>query len=441
MARALAAIERRQGRRQNAADTKNDDQLQAALVALDPATGDVRAMVGGRDFARSQYNRVTQARRQPGSAFKPLVYPTALEHGYSAATTISGLGEPIATVHGAWVPEDEHGDVDAMTMRTALRMSSNRAAVRMLQDVGIPETLRYARRLGLGPLPGVPSLALGSGEVTLLSMTRAFAAFANSGVVTTPTLIRRVESADGGLLYEATRDEARALSATTAFILTSMLADVVDAGTGWQARQVGFTKPAAGKNGHDRRFSRCLVRRLHAAPGGRSVDRLRPAAHNHGQRLRCPTGGAAVGTLHGRGGEGRSAKPVRAVGHRRAAAHLPSQRHGRTRRLQPCRRHRRWREPHARVDGLYGVFCSRHGTCGALPLHTPWSFSALVVRGARTPVPTAPPATPTTRGRTAPSASQAGSPSLGALASGPEEEARPRKSGSWSRLFRALVQK
>jgi 1A family penicillin-binding protein len=246
VARALAMIERRQRKRRSG---EEDDPLQAALVALDPAMGQIRAMVGGRDFSSSEFNRATQARRQPGSAFKPFVYAAALEQGYSAATMIDGLARPVSAASGEWVPEDAHVEDDSMSMRSALRLSSNRAAVRMLETVGISNVLDSAERLGIGSQPRVPSVALGSGDVTLLSMTRAFAAFANGGVMTTPTILRRVEAIDGQLLYEATPDASRAVTATTAFIVTSMLADVIDFGTGRQARQAGFTKPAAGKTG------------------------------------------------------------------------------------------------------------------------------------------------------------------------------------------------
>ena len=206
-------------------------------------------MVGGRDFDRSRFNRATQAKRQAGSAFKPFVYATALEQGFTPATLITGLSTPIATMQGEWVPADEHLASDAITMRAALRTSSNRAAVQMLLQVGIPTTVGYAQRLGVGELPPVPSLALGSGEVTLLSMTSAYSAFANQGMVAPPSLIRRVEDASGEVLYAAKTQETRAVSEATAFIMTSMMSDVINSGTGWQARNVGFKLPAAGKTG------------------------------------------------------------------------------------------------------------------------------------------------------------------------------------------------
>ena len=245
--RSLVEIEQRAKRRGSA--TGPDDILQAALVAIDPRTGEVRAMVGGRDFDQSHFNRATQARRQAGSAFKPFVYAAALERGYTPGTVITNLNDPIMTLQGAWVPEDEHSTTESMTMRQALKTSSNRAAVRMLDEVGIPVTVQYAQRLGVGSVPSVPSLALGSGEVTLLSMTSAYAAFANGGMAPTPTLIRRVETDRGEVLYDGAQPAHRAVSESTAFLMTSMLADVINAGTAWPARRVGFTLPAAGKTG------------------------------------------------------------------------------------------------------------------------------------------------------------------------------------------------
>ena len=250
VARALADIEQRQAKRRGNQPAAPSDPLQGALIAMDPLNGEVRAMVGGRDFDRSRFNRATQAKRQAGSAFKPFVYATALEQGFTPATLITGLSTPIATLQGQWAPADEHLASDAITMRAALRTSSNRAAVQMLQQVGIPTAVRYAQRLGIGDLPAVPSLALGSGEVTLLSMTSAYSVFANQGMVAPPSLIRRVEDASSGeVLYTASTHGERAISEATAFIMTSMMSDVINAGTGWQARQVGFTLPAAGKTG------------------------------------------------------------------------------------------------------------------------------------------------------------------------------------------------
>jgi penicillin-binding protein 1A len=254
VASSLAQIEARRARRlQNRKPAKGtpveSDPLEAALVALDPATGEVRAMVGGRDFKASRFNRATQALRQPGSAFKPFVYAAALEAGYSPSSLVTGLDEPINTLQGAWMPEDEHSTSSAMTVRAALRTSSNRAAVRMLEEVGIARTVDQARRMGMGNVPSVPSLALGSGEVTLMAMASAYSAFADGGQLRPATFIRRVEDAQGKVLFEAKPSAEQVVTPQTAFLMTSMLSDVVNYGTAYKARQEGFTLPAAGKTG------------------------------------------------------------------------------------------------------------------------------------------------------------------------------------------------
>jgi penicillin-binding protein 1A len=253
VARGLEEIEQRQlkrrGRRAAAATPATADPLQGALVAMDPHTGEVRALVGGRDFQQSSFNRATQARRQPGSAFKPFVYAAALERGFSPGTLLTRLDEPVWTPQGMWVPDDGHSSSSSMTMRTALRTSSNRAAVRMLQEVGISPTVGYARRFGIGSVPSVPSLALGSGEVTLMSMAAAYAAFANEGMLPTPTLIRRVETASGEVLFNGGSPQQRVVSEATAFLMSNMMAEVIAAGTATGVRRAGFTAPAAGKTG------------------------------------------------------------------------------------------------------------------------------------------------------------------------------------------------
>ena len=249
VAQSLKQIDARRAARRGKQSASDHDPLEAALVALDPRTGEVRAMVGGRGFATSKFNRATQAQRQPGSAFKPFVYATALEAGYSPASLVDGLNDPIQTLQGAWIPEDEHSTGSAMTIRAALRTSSNRAAVRMLEEVGITKTVAYAQRLGIGALPSVPSLALGSGEVTLMSMTMAYATFANGGMLNHSTMIRRVEDSHGKTIFETKRDPRQVVSPATAFMMASMLSDVVNYGTAYRARQEGFTLPAAGKTG------------------------------------------------------------------------------------------------------------------------------------------------------------------------------------------------
>lgn len=226
-------------------------RLEGALVAIDPQTGEVMALVGGRDFHTSSFNRATQARRQPGSAFKPLLFAAAIEQGYMPSSTLSDMDTPIQTAQGAWLPSGEH-EASSYTLRQALTVSSNRAAVRVMQLVGMTTTQTYARRLGISSsLPSVPSLALGTGEVTLLDLTSAYSAFANNGIMAPHTLIRRIEDSQGNLLWQSSleRHPYRAVRPGTAYLMSSMMADVMNRGTGSRARTEGFKLPAAGKTG------------------------------------------------------------------------------------------------------------------------------------------------------------------------------------------------
>ena len=222
--------------------------LQAALVAIEPSTGYVRALVGGRNFTESSYNRATDARRQPGSAFKPFVFAAALESGMSPGTTIDGLDGYVRSAQGGYLPNGEH-ESDTTTLRSALVHSSNRAAVHLLQRVGLGATIDLANRIGLEKMPAVPSLALGTGEVSLLDLTSAYTAFANGGVLQPPVTILRIEDPDGRVIYRGQSVGRRVLSESTAYLMASMLADVVNHGTGYTARQSGFALPAGGKTG------------------------------------------------------------------------------------------------------------------------------------------------------------------------------------------------
>lgn len=224
------------------------EPLQAALVAIEPGTGYVRAVVGGRNFAESPFNRATMAKRQPGSAFKPFVFAAALEAGFSPGTTIDGLDVLVDSAQGGYLPGGEH-EVAATTLRSALVTSSNRAAVHLMQRVGVRSTIELATRLGLIEMPAVPSLALGTGEVSLLDLTSAYTAFANGGVLQPPVTIRRIEDSDGRVLFRADGHGRRVFSESTAFLMASMLSDVVNHGTGYGARQNGFRLPAGGKTG------------------------------------------------------------------------------------------------------------------------------------------------------------------------------------------------
>jgi penicillin-binding protein 1A len=218
--------------------------LQGALVALD-RDGSVRAMIGGRDYVRSIYNRATQAARQPGSAFKLFVYLAALEYGYTPDTTVPD--EPI-TING-WSPRNNNrsfaGEVD---VRRAFAQSINTVSVRLGKEVGFRTVADVAQRFGItSKLTSHPSITLGSSEVRLLDMTRAYASVASGGVAVVPYGIRRVTTGEGELLYQHEGDETRTLVAPhVAAQMTDLLQAAVMTGTG-RAAQIG--RPVAGKTG------------------------------------------------------------------------------------------------------------------------------------------------------------------------------------------------
>jgi membrane carboxypeptidase/penicillin-binding protein len=224
--------------------------LQAALVALNPHTGDVLALVGGRDFRTTPFNRATLSRRQAGSAFKPFVYAAALERGLSPLSVLTGLSRLRVAGPDEWVPQNASGEIrDTTTLRDALVHSDNRAAVALQQQVGSRHVLALASASGLGELPDVPSLALGVGSVSPLSLTAAYAVFPNGGYRITPRVIVRVLDDDTSIVERRDVDRERVLSALSAFQTVTMLQDVLDRGTGTATRALGVRFPAAGKTG------------------------------------------------------------------------------------------------------------------------------------------------------------------------------------------------
>jgi 1A family penicillin-binding protein len=224
--------------------------LQAALVAIDPATGNVLALVGGRNFQRSAFNRASRSRRQPGSAFKPFVFAAALERGLSPVSILSGLDRIRPQGPDEWTPRNVRDDTpDALTLRAALLESDNRAATLLQQQVGSKRVLSVAKQAGLPDLPDVPSLALGTGLVTPLAMTAAFAVFPNGGFAVRPRDITRVLDADGSTAHTQPVVTERVLSPAVAYQMVSMLGDVIDRGTGSAVRRLGVRFPAGGKTG------------------------------------------------------------------------------------------------------------------------------------------------------------------------------------------------
>jgi 1A family penicillin-binding protein len=228
----------------------NQPELQAALVAVDPKTGDLLALVGGRDFRQSQFNRAFRSRRQPGSAFKPFLYAAALDHGFSPVSVLNGLTTIQPQGPDEWAPRNASGETpDALTLRAALIESNNRAATSLQQRVGSRPVLRLASSAGLKDLPDVPSLSLGTGEVTPLDLTTAFSMFPNGGFAVRPRGMVRVIDADGTTVYDNPAHSERVISAETAFQMVSMLEDVMDRGTASAARGWGIRFPSGGKTG------------------------------------------------------------------------------------------------------------------------------------------------------------------------------------------------
>ena len=225
--------------------------LQAALVAIDPATGDILAMVGGRDFRQSQFNRAWRSRRQPGSAFKPFLYAAALSKGYSPVSVLQGLASIPPQGPDEWAPRNAGGEeADALTLRAALLESNNRAAALLQQRIGSRPVLSLASNVGLHDLPDVPSLSLGTGVVTPLELTTAYAAFPNGGFAVRPRAITQVLDADGAVAFDNPARQDRVISDAVAYQMVSMLEDVLDRGTAAAGRTTyGVRFPSAGKTG------------------------------------------------------------------------------------------------------------------------------------------------------------------------------------------------
>lgn len=249
-------------------------EVSGAMVVMDPWTGRVLAMVGGFSFDQSQFNRATQAYRQPGSSFKPIVYSAALDNGYTPSTVV--LDAPIEIDQGqgagVWRPEnfDAGKYMGPMTLRNALRLSRNTVTVRLAQDIGMPLIGEYARRFGVyDELPNYLSYALGAGETTAMRMVTAYSMLANGGRRVKPTLIDRIQDRYGHTIFKHDQRECRGcdapggwksqaepqlidrreqvLDSMTAYQITELLEGVVQAGTATVVKEVG--KPIAGKTG------------------------------------------------------------------------------------------------------------------------------------------------------------------------------------------------
>lgn len=234
-------------------------EVQIAFTAIDHHNGHILAMVGGRDFDKSKFNRAVQAKRQPGSTFKPFVYAAAIDNGYTPIDKL--LNQPVVITNPdgtRWTPENfDHTFGGLTTLREGLRRSLNLISSRLILEIGPQVVVDYARQMGIStPLKPFPSLAMGSSDVILMDMVSAFGVFANEGVRVEPVSILRIEDRHGNIIYESKSHRTEALNRSTAYILTNMLEDAINHGTGGSARwKYHFMAPAAGKTGTTNEYS------------------------------------------------------------------------------------------------------------------------------------------------------------------------------------------
>ena len=226
--------------------------LQGAVLAMEPTTGFVRVLIGGRDFDDSNFNRAIQAYRQAGSAFKPFTYAAALDAGYTTSDLL--LDAPLVMelpTGREWAPSNFDGEFRGpVTLREALNHSINIPAIRLLSRLGASTVADYAHRMGIhSPIPAVPSIALGTPEVSLIDLTSAYTVFANLGIRVEPLSILKVVDRNGVVLEETGTKSEDVLSEQTAYLICTMLESAVNEGTGHKAREMGLTGPAAGKTG------------------------------------------------------------------------------------------------------------------------------------------------------------------------------------------------
>jgi penicillin-binding protein 1A len=235
---------------------EQEPKVQGGLIALDPATGEIKAMVGGYDFKTSEFNRTVQAKRQPGSAFKPIIYGAAVQKGFSPASII--IDTPVIfqdlNMQEKWKPANYSEKFYGPTrLRVALAKSRNVVTIRLLQKVGVRRVVDFARRLGIAsPLSQNYSLALGSSGTTLLELTSAYSVYANHGKRADPIYIRQIMDYDGNVIEEPLPFVEDVLDPDVAYILTNMLEGVVKQGTGRRMLQLG--RPSAGKTGTTNNF-------------------------------------------------------------------------------------------------------------------------------------------------------------------------------------------
>ncbi|KMQ52944.1 Multimodular transpeptidase-transglycosylase [Chitinispirillum alkaliphilum] len=232
-------------------------KAQISVVSLDVETGEILTLVGGRDFQESRFNRAIQARRQPGSSFKPIVFTAAFDNGFSPASVLLDQPITLTTPEGEWRPENyDRRFRGPITLREAMASSVNMVAIQLYNRIGGNLVINYAREMGFRHrMNPVPSLAIGACEVTPMEITSAYSIFANNGLHAEPYFVSKVVDKDGRILEQATPQVREVLRPETAFLMSDLLKSVVCCGTGASIPGLGFRRPAAGKTGTTNNYS------------------------------------------------------------------------------------------------------------------------------------------------------------------------------------------
>jgi membrane peptidoglycan carboxypeptidase len=284
-------------------DTPRTPYLQGAGIVMDVRSGDVIALVGGRDFEDSKFNRAIQARRQPGSAFKPFVYAAALQAGHPPTTILEDTPYRLVRNGQVWEPRNYDGSyAGQITMRDALVRSQNIATIRLADMVGLDRVINAAYALGItNDIPRYPAVAIGAADVTVLEMVTAYATLAALGERPEPRFVTHVTDRHGRIVWQAEPRSRPAISPEVAFLTVDLMRDVVNRGTGATVRGAGFRLPAAGKTGTTNESSDVwfvgATPRLAAAVWLGFDERRRIMANATGGRLAAPIWGRAMRSI------------------------------------------------------------------------------------------------------------------------------------------------
>ena len=288
-------------------------KVQGALFAMDAKTGAIRAMVGGRNFQRSEFNRATQSRRQPGSAFKPLIYTAAFDKGMTPTTVI--VDSPIVypdpqQPDGVWKPQNfDEKFLGPTTLHNALIHSRNIITIKVLEEIGVDYAAAYATNMGItSPISRNLSMALGTSGVTLQELVRAYGVLANEGKRVQPFFIKKIVDRTGHVFEETQPKVEQVIDPRIAFMTSYVMQDVVESGTGQRVQEA---RPAGRRQDRDdRRHARRLVHGIHAVAGRRRLGGLRSGAAHGPAGGRRPRRGPDLALFRGEGPPGNPGRTL-----------------------------------------------------------------------------------------------------------------------------------